>query len=179
MPGPSADLLALLRPRQVVVRVGGHPFTLTATTAAQWLGAIATDMDNLCGIMPGLVHDDDLDVMCDLIDTHPDIETRWTNAARVALGRAGGRDWWWTRNLAREALGTWIYTNGLLLHRQVNSRQMPLPDWLDACYTLYWQGGDDESRLKLDMKLNMRPRGVATHQSASQTRSMMAQFAAD
>ncbi len=140
---------------------------------------MATDLEHLCGVMPGLIADDDLDVMCDLIDSHPDIETRWINAARVAVGRAGGRDWWWTVNLARHGLGTWIYTNGLLLHHQVNSRQLGLADWLDACYTLYWQHGDDESRLKLDMKLNMRPKGIATFASKAQTRQMMAEFAAD
>lgn len=179
MAGPSVDLLALLRPAQVSVTVAGHRFTLQATNASHWLGAIAVDLDDLAGIMPGLIADDDLDAMEAIMATHPDVEKRWLNAARMALQRAGGRDWWWTLNLARHALGTWIYTNGLLLRQNVDAKNLMLGDWLDACYTLYWQNGSEEDRLKLDMTLSARPRGVGVRQSKAQTRQMAAAFAAD
>jgi hypothetical protein len=161
------------------VRVAGNSFTLTATTAAQWLGALAMDLDGMQGIVPGLIDDEDLDLMWTLAQQNPDIQERWTNAARTALGRAGGRDWWWTHNLCRKALGTWIYTNGLLLRQNVDYHRMRFPDWLDACYTLYWQGADEETRIKLDLELSMRPRGVAVRQSPAQARQMAMDFAAD
>lgn len=137
------------------------------------------DLEGLQGVMPGLIADDDLDHMSRLTEKLSDIEDRWTNAARVALGRAGGRDWWWTLNLCRQALGTWIYTNGILLRQNVDSRRLGFPDWLDACYTMYWQGADEETQMKLDMRLSMRPRGVATRQTAAQARRMAIDFAAD
>ena len=137
------------------------------------------DPVNLSGIMPGLVADDDLDVMCGLIDTCPDIETRWVNSARMALQRAGGRDWWWTLNLARQALGTWIYSNGLLLRQNVDAKNMLLGDWLDACYTLYWEKASEEDRMQLDMKLSLPPKGVAVRRSRSATKDMLSSFAAD
>jgi hypothetical protein len=126
-----------------------------------------------------LIGDDDLEVMQELIATHPDIEDRWTYAARTALGRAGGRDWWWTLNLGKRSLGAWIYINGILLRQGVDSKVVGLPDWLDACYSMLWQNADEENRIKLDMELSMRPKGIALHQSKAAVRQMMADFAAD
>lgn len=179
MGAPSVDLLALLRPSEVVVAVAGHKFTLNARTAAEWIGAIATDFDELAGIMPGLIADEDLDLMERIMEDHPDFHERWIHCARTALGRAGGRDWWWTLHLCQEALGTWLYINGLLLRQGVDSKKMGLPDWLDACYTLYWQNASEEDKIKLDMRLSMRPKGVAVRQSSSQVDKMLADFAAD
>jgi hypothetical protein len=176
---PSVDLLGLLRPSQVVVTVGGHPFTLEATCASHWLGALATDWDTLYGIVPGLISDDDLEVMQELIAPHPDIEDRWTYAARTALGRAGGRDWWWTLNLGKRSLDAWMYVNGILIRQGVDAKKIGLPDWLDACYTMLWQNCDEEHQMKLDMELSLRPKGVVVHQSKAAVRRMLADFAAD
>lgn len=136
-------------------------------------------MGNLGGIMPGLVADDDLPAMLSLMETHPDIESRWIHAARTALGRAGGRDWWWTLNLARKSLGSWMYINGILLRQNVDAKRMELPDWLDACYTMLWQGCDEQAQIKLDLQLCLPPRGVAIHRSSDQVRADLAAFAAD
>lgn len=179
MVAPSVDLLALLRPTQVTVTVAGHPFVLGATTAAQWLGAMATDLQGLYGIMPGLILDDDLDVMDELMATHPDIEDRWFWAARTALGRAAGRDWWWAHNLSRKALGVWMYMNGMLLRQGVNAQTIAFPDWLDACYTMLWHNADEEHKTKLDLELSARPRGLPTHEPKGSVRQMVAAFAAD
>lgn len=176
---PSVNLLALLRPTEVTVRIAGHPFVLDANSASQWLGAIALDLEDLAGIMPGLVAEDDLEAMGELVDTHPDIEDRWRYGARTALGRAAGRDWWWALNLASKALKAWIYVNGILLRQGVDAKKMSFPDWLDACYTMLWQNADEEHQLKLDMELSMRPKGVVMTTSPAATRAMMAQFAAD
>lgn len=179
MVAPSVDLLALLRPSQVVVAVAGHRFALTATCASHWLGAIATDPDGLYGIMPGLIGDGELDLMAQLMQEHPDISTRWFHAARTALGRAAGRDWWWAWNLSKRALGGWIYINGILVRQGVDAKKMDLPDWLDACYTMLWQGCDEEHQMKLDMELGARPAGVAIRRTREQIRAEMAAFAAD
>lgn len=179
MVAPSVDILALLRPSEVVVAVGGRPFTLAAATASQWLGAIALDMDTLAGIMPGLVADEDLPAMVALMEAHPDIEDRWLHAARTALGRAAGRDWWWALNLTRRSLQGWMYINGILLRQNVNARDTSFPDWLDACYTMLWQGCDQEQQVKLDLELSMRPRGVVIKRTREQMRADVAAFAAD
>lgn len=159
--------------------VAGIRFALEATSASHWLGAIAVDTRNLYGIMPGLIADQDLDTMHDLMDSHPDIGDRWRYSAQVALGRAAGRDWWWALNLCHKALGSWIYTNGILLRQNVDAQKMQLGDWMDACYTLYWQNASEEDQMKLDMTLSMRPKGVALRQSRAEIAKMVSDFAAD
>lgn len=111
--------------------------------------------------------------------SHPDIERRWLNCARVAVGRGGGRDWWWSVNLIRKSLSGWPYINGKLLLSGVNARTLPLPDWLDACYMLLWGNCDENSRIKLDLELSMPPAGVALRQSKAAKTQMLADFAAD
>lgn len=109
----------------------------------------------------------------------PDIDRRWLNAARVAVGRGGGRDWWWSVNLARKALGGWQYINGKLLLAGVSARDMPLPDWLDACYMLLWGNCDEKGQIKLDLELTLPPAGVAIRQSKAAKEKMLADFAAE
>ncbi len=175
----SVDLLALVRPEIVTVTVAGHPFALTASTASNWLGAIAMDPQGLYGIVPGLIADDDLDLMESLWQADPDIGTRWFYAARTALGRAAGRDWWWAQHLAVKSLQSWPYVNGTLLRQNINAKHLSLPDWLDACYMTMWSNADEENRIKLDFELNMRPQGIPTSNNRAAQRRMALDFAAD
>ena len=161
------------------MRVAGQPFLLTARTAAQWIGAIAMDTQGLYGLVPGLVADEDLSIMEQLCDQHQDMSSRWFHAARTALGRAGGRDWWWCRNLTTHSLGAWAHINGMLLRQNVNVRQIGYADWLDACYSMLWANADEEHRIKLDLLLCTPPMGEPVPQSPRQTRQMLAAFAAD
>ena len=137
------------------------------------------DMDDLAGVFPGAISDNDVDAMYHLAMSDPDIERRWRNAARVAVGRGSGRDWWWSVNLIRKSLAGWPYLNGKLLLSGVSARHLPLPDWLDACYMLIWSGCDEKDRLKLDLELSMPPAGVALRQSKQAKVRMAESFAAD
>lgn len=109
----------------------------------------------------------------------PDIDRRWLNAARVALGRGSGRDWWWSLNLITKSLQSWPYINGKLLLSGVAVRDTLLPDWLDACYMLLWGSCDEQSRIKLDLELSLPPAGIAIKQSREAKQRMLADFAAD
>lgn len=117
--------------------------------------------------------------MRDLAMPCPDADRRWLNAARVAVGRGGGRDWWWTVNLVRKSLGGWPYINGKLLLAGVSAHHTPFPDWLDACYMLLWGNGDEGGRTKLDLELSLPPAGVGIRQSRAAKEKMLADFAAD
>jgi len=143
------------------------------------VGAVGFDMDNLAGVFPGSIGDDDVDAMYHLAMSDPDIDRRWRNAARVGVGRGSGRDWWWSVNLIRKALGGWPYINGKLLLAGVSARDLPLPDWLDACYMMIWSGCDEQNRIKLDLELSMPPAGVALRQSKAAKVKMAESFAAD
>ena len=109
----------------------------------------------------------------------PDRDDRWANAARVALGRAGGRDWWWVRNLSKRCIQSWPYINGRLLREGVSARTVAYCDWLDAAYMLLWDGQDDKSCTLFDLELNRMPQGVAVRRDFAQIQSMAEAFAAD
>lgn len=108
-----------------------------------------------------------------------DATRRWRNAARVAVQRGSGRDWWWAVNLVRKVLGVWPYVNGQLLLRSVDAATMTFPSWLDAAFMLLWTNTDEEGRMRLDLELSMRPQGVAVKMSQAQKHKMMEAFAAD
>jgi hypothetical protein len=176
---PSVNLLALLRPEAVSVHFHGRIWALTPRTAAEWIGAVALDLKNLTGVFPGQIQDEDIQEMFDIGLREPDVEQAWFTCAQEVLGAAGGRDWWWTWNLTRLALGSWIYVNGGLMLAGVQAHNTLLPDWLDAAYVLISRGRDEPGQTKLDLELNMRPRGVKVKQNPAQTRAMMEAFAAD
>lgn len=173
------DLFAQVRPARVSVTCHERSWALDLDTADHWLGAVGFDMDSLAGVFPGSIGDDDVDAMYHLALSDPDIDRRWRNAARVAVGRGSGRDWWWSVNLIRRALSGWPYINGKLLLSGVSARHMSLPDWLDACYMLLWGNCDEKERIKLDLELSMPPAGVALRQSKEAKVRMAESFAAD
>lgn len=178
MVGPSANLLAYLRPEAVEVFFHGRSWALTPRTASEWIGAIAFDMNRLGGVFPGQVHQEDLEEMYH-ISLEQDWGQTWFTCAQQALGAAGGRDWWWTLNLCRKALGGWIYLNGALVLEGVRAHDIALPDWLDAAYVLLSRHREESDRIKLDLELGMRPQGVKVQQSSAQKRAMLQAFAAD
>lgn len=137
------------------------------------------DLETLAGVFPGAIGDSDVEHMFRTGLELPDIDRRWVNAARVALGRGAGRDWWWARNLIKRSLQSWPYINGALLLSGVQAKEATLPDWLDACYMLLWRPVDEQARVKLDLELSAPPAGVAIRKSKQQTQQMLADFAAD
>lgn len=175
----SVDVFAALRPGTVSVGCMERQWQLYPDTAYQWLGVMAFDLDSLTGVAPGAILDSDVEAMFRLALSRPDADQRWLNAARVAIARAGGRDWWWTVNLTRKLLQGWPYFNGRLLLSNVDARTTPLPDFLDAAYMLLWSNSDEQGRMKLDIELQTPPRGVPVRRSKQQRAVMEAAFAAD
>lgn len=174
----SVDILARTRHPHVTVECFGIPWELTPSCARDWIGVIGWDADQLSGIMPGSIPEDDIEAML-VLSWREDACRRWVNAARVALGRAAGRDWWWALNLVKKVLPGWPYFNGALLLEGVDASKMPLAEWMDACYMLLWMRCDEEGRLKLDIELQTLPKGVAIRQSGAANRKMLEAFAAD
>lgn len=173
-----ADVLAATRPTHVAVTSFGRSWDLELPHAAAWLGAIGFDLDELSGVFPGAIREDDLDAMWAL-SGDPDASRRWLNAARMSVQRGGGRDWWWTINLVRKALGIWPYLNGQLLLSGVDASKMPFASWLDAAFMLLWTNSDQEGRTKLELELSIRPKGVEVRMSPAANKQMLDAFAAD
>lgn len=173
----SADIFHYARPVTVSVTVAGRVWQLREASARDWIGAVSWDLKLLSGVVPGMLRDDDLEDMADVMLQHPDVGQRWMYAARVALGRGSGRDWWWSLNLIERSVKAWPYINGMLMLRGVRADTMPLPEWLDAAYMLLRENADEAGRKALDMELQLPPMGVAAPKAAVD--KMLADFASD
>lgn len=173
------DVFNHVRPPHVTVHAFDRQWPLTFDSAYEWIGAVGFDLEALSGVFPGGIADNDVEAMYRLQVGMPDAARRSLNAARSALGKGSGRDWWWSLNLIRKALQSWPYINGKLLLSGCTARTHPLPDWLDAAYMLLWSGADEQGRLKLDLELSVLPAGVAIRQTKKQIAQMAADFAAD
>lgn len=176
MAEPSVSLLSWLRPENIVVAFAGQSWPLEAHTAADWLGAIAMDFDTLSGVFPGLIREDDVDAMLQLVKDHSHGEAMQEVAQKV-IQAAGGRDWWWTLNLAKKSLGNWILVNGFLVRQGVRADSTSFPDWLDASYTWLWDRADEDNRIKLDLELSLPP--LSARRSGKANKRMLAAFQAD
>jgi hypothetical protein len=178
-PGRGVDVFDRLRPSQVEVVCFERSWHLYPATAYEWLGVLGHDLDTFAGVVPGAVVDADVDAMFQLGLQYDDRDRRWVNAARVAVGRAGGRDWWWVANLSKRCLQGWAYIHGKLLLEGVNARRLPFADWLDAAYMMMWLNQDEKGRMKFDAELSMVPAGATVARTPAQVQAMAEAFAAD
>lgn len=137
---------------------------------------------DLSGVFPGLVDDRDARSAVELwFQPGADLELRHTRVSRVALERAGRREWTWTYNLIHECLGAWQQINGMLIRQGVRSENERLSDWLDAAYTLIREllGQDKEALTAFETRLKSVPKdalGTVTPKMSS--RAALLEFAA-
>ena len=173
----AVNVLDLVRPKTVVLNAFGTTFVLPPANAYDWVGAVGIDPASLSGVFPGMASDEDLEFLYERWHD-PDFGERCANTARSALGKGSGRDWWWSLNLTTKILASFSAFNGVMM-RQGITLDMPFPDYLDAVYSLLYERGDEEARMKLDLELQVLPKGVPIRQSAAKKKEMMAAFAAD
>lgn len=174
----SANAFEFLRPSHITVTAFGSSWALADGMAYDWVGAVTLDPDDLSGIFPGMALDADLDALWEHSQAG-DFGKRCTLAARAALGRAAGKDWWWALNLVKKIMSAWPVINGIMLRENVNSQQAGLADFLDAVYSLLWERSKDEDRMRLDIELAMLPAGIRVRQSPEAKKAMLAAFAAE
>jgi hypothetical protein len=157
----------------------GYSWDIRHGNALDWIQAVAADVKGLSGVFPGMIGDDGAAAMLDLLLTLPDAEQRRERTARKVLGRAGGRDWWWTCNLIGKIVGSWTYVNGMLIREGVKASEHSLPDWLDAAYTRLWEGCDDQGRVAFETELMIPPAGVRVAATLAEQKRGALAFAAD
>jgi hypothetical protein len=134
----------------------------------------------MSGVFPGFLGTSDAAWMVDQWLEVPDMQKRCINVARVALGRASGREWFWAYNLIKECAASWPYLNGMLTRQGVRASDETLADWLDAAYTLLRELMDDKERKALELRLRKIPRdAVAPVRIAKSTRAELMAFGAD
>lgn len=175
---PSSNAFEYIRPSIITVTAFKQSWTLVDGPAYDWIGAAAMDLDHLSGVFPGLVAEDHLDDLWAYV-LSGDFDKRCELAARAALGRAAGKDWWWASNMIKKILSGWAVINGIMIREGVRAQDVSLADYMDAFYSLMWERSKEEDRLKLDVELNTLPAGVRVRQSSAARKAMLARFAAD
>lgn len=173
-----ANAFESFRPSQLSVTAFGQTWELTECSAYEWIGAVALSPQTLAGVFPGMCADADVEALLDL-SFSPDFASRCANAARMALGRAAGKDWWWAQNLITHIISGWPFFNGVMLRQGMRAKDYCLADFLDATYTLLYERADEEGRMKLEVMLRTLPKGVGIRQTARDVKEMAQAFAAD
>jgi hypothetical protein len=160
------------------IRAFGRTWQLRDAPASVWmLGATSPDM---AGIFPGLIRGRDAHAMNALWGSHRDVEARCRLAAQRALGYASGREWFWAYNLIKESYKSWTHLNGKLVREGVRADRTPLPDWLDASYTMFHELLHEEAALKaFDMRLRQVPASSGAVAVAMSSKTDLMAFAAD
>lgn len=126
----------------------------------EWIMAVAQDKESLSRVFPGMIRSEDVEAMVAAMEMFPDMDRRWTNAARKALQYASGRDWWRAFNLIVACLDEWTFINGILLLKGCDAAKMELGPWLDAAYVAKAQRMDENAFKQFEMQLNQVPAGV-------------------
>lgn len=175
---PNVNVFLTHRPQQVHVKAFSQQWLLVGETAYDWLGCIGADLAGLTGVFPGMVEETQLEMLYEYI-LEDDFHDRCIRTARVAIGRAAGKDWWWALNLCKQILPGWSLINGIMLREGISSQHIGFADYLDAVYSLLWERSDKEGRMKLDVELSMMPAGVRVKQNSAARKRMLDDFAAD
>lgn len=152
---------------------------IPAVPASVWLRAFDDDPETLLGLFPGLVAPEDLDDMLLRLVEIPDSQTRCQRAARVLLRRGSNMEWVVAWNLIKLCRGAWLWVNGALVRQGVRAGTESLADWLDAAYTLLYEGKDEKGRMAFETELTMPPKGEHLAVSAAAQRRAAMAFAAD
>jgi hypothetical protein len=173
--GPGGDRFG-----RVGVRAFGRDWLLRDVPAIDWImGASSHD---LAGIFPGLVSDVDARAAVGLwLSGSDDLEIRHIRTGRVALERAGRREWTWTYNLIQECLGSWTIVNGTLVRQGVRADSENLADWLDAAYTMMRElyATDKDAHTAFENRLKAVPKdALGTMTPKMSGRAALLEFAA-
>lgn len=139
--------------------------------------AISEDM---AGIFPGLVADEDSEAIFRLWMSEPDMQGRCVNVSRKALGRASGREWHWSLNMIKEIQESWTQINGKLVRDGVIADRTSLSDYLDAAYTLFAQLLPEKDFKAFETRLRRIPAGsYAVAKPRMSSRADLLAFAKD
>lgn len=133
----------------------------------------------MSGVFPGLVRGRDAERLFDLWLDVPDMQRRCINVARVALGRASGREWIWAYNLIREASASWVHLNGSLIREGVDVDKVRLDHWMDAAFTVFMERLEDKAKAGFEARLRMVPKGIGGPRPAMSSKSDLLAFALD
>ena len=139
-----------------------------------WDWVRACHEPTLADVFPGQLRDSDIPAVFESALHDPDFDRRCHLAARAALERATGREWWWAYNLIGEARSGWIVVNGRLMLAGISAHDTNIADWLDAAFVSIMMSLDESGQKRLESRLRKIPAGVAARPKMSSKADLLA-----
>lgn len=147
----------------VILTIGGQQYVIPPLPAGPWLMAIVapTYRQIVPGMVAGLDADDLIDMMVAGRVTIADLD----GAAREAIGEMAGTRWWSATRLASWLVGNWHTLGSVVLSRGMDMSKDPLGAVLVVAYRVILENcKDEQERQKVDMELDIAPRGVSAEE---------------
>jgi hypothetical protein len=157
------DAEASMRCWGVVLDIGGHDYAIPPLPAGPWLTAITapTYRRIVPGMVRGLSMDDLLDQMVAGRVRISDLDV----AARNAIEEIAGTKWWSAVRLSSWLIGNWHTLGSAVLSRGMNMSADPLGAVLVVAYRVILENcKDEQERQKIDIELDLAPRGVSAEE---------------
>lgn len=161
------DAEASMRCWGVVLNIGGRDYAIPPLPAGPWLTAITTPSYRAVvpGLIRGLSTDDLIDALVARRVTVADLD----QAARDAIAEISGMKWWSATRLAAWLVGNWHTLGSAVLSRGLDMQTAPLGAVLVVTYRVILENcKDEQERQKVDIELDMVPRGVAVEEMFDQ-----------
>lgn len=162
----GVDPLASLRPYGFAVDLGGREYEVPPRTGAQWLTVLLPSPLDLADILPGMLGDDDAEVLEEALMAGEVSEQDIKDSVFEVITLAAGRDWWWALNLIQSVATVWTQVYGQLVAQGVRFDQLPLGAVLDAMYATLAARMDKDRLRAFDSDLARPPVGHAPELTA-------------
>lgn len=141
-------------------------------TAAEWLTVLMVENLELDDIFPGLLDEDGVEVVEDLIiDGTLDLE-EFQELVLSVIEVASARPWWVTLRLVEAARGSWDILGGEMGLRGVDPTRLSLSAWLDVLLLIIIRSMDQKDVQMFTLKLEAPP--PQAQQDAEQSMEMPA-----
>lgn len=157
VPKLNRDPVQSLAPYSVVLTVAGRDMEIPALPAADWLSILMVESPELDEIFPGLLPDDDVDLVEDLLAGRELTLDEYEDIILSVIETVSARPWWVTIKLIETARTSWDLLGGELTLRGVDATQVSLSSWLDALLLTVIKNMDSKEVTMWCMKLEAPP----------------------
>lgn len=165
IPKLNRDPIQSLSPYSVLLTVAGQDMEIPALPAADWLAILMVDSPDLDDIFPGLLCEEDIDLVDELIiDRELDLD-ECEDIVLSIIEIVSARPWWVTIKLIETARISWDMIGGELALRGVDPTHISLSSWLDALLLTVIKNMDPKEVTMWCMKLEAPPPDVKVDES--------------
>lgn len=156
----AADPIASLRVWPVTLNLGDAGlFRIEARTAADWLEALFETLGSLDPILD-LMEPEDRDRLDEAIFQGETTSGEVMDCLMDALTQVSGRPWWQTFLMLGMLRAEWSRFHGRVLRGGLDPQRVSLAAYLDAVYSAFVEGLDQQGRQGVHNQITTPPPGL-------------------